>query len=185
MAPRHKITDELNVSKQDALIVEIINGRSFADVGRQLAISDTSVRRWWKTVPDDRRILVAARAKQAAELAEKREAADMIVSDGDDIDNDLRWLVKRLRKSIEAVGADDDKLLELAQMREMRQQLMDLGKVRGMFNNKIDVSINLASSPQFILLRQIILTVLDRHPEAKADFLVEMNQMQVLDHARQ
>ncbi|MFT6605690.1 MAG: transposase-like protein [Halocynthiibacter sp.] len=185
MAPRHKIDDELNESKQNALIVEIINGRSFADVGRQLAISDTSVRRWWATVPDDRRLLVAARAKQAAELAEKREAADMIVSDGDDIDNDLRWLVKRLRKTIEATEGDDDKLLELAQMREMRMQLMDIGKVRGMFNNKIDVSINLASSPQFILLRQIILTVLDRHPEAKADFLAEMGHLQVLEHARQ
>lgn len=97
------------------------------------------------------------------------------------IDNDLRWLLRRLRQSIEEVGEDNDKLLELAQMREMRHTLESLGKLRGMFSQKIDVQIDLGSSPQFILLRQIILRVLDQHPEAKADFLREMNVLKVIE----
>jgi hypothetical protein len=105
----------------------------------------------------------------------------MIVSDGDDIDNDLRWLIRRLRSVIEGC-TDDDKLLELAQMKEMRQTLVDLAKVRGMFTSKIDVTIDLGSSPQFIMLRQIILRVLERHLDAKMDFLDEMRTLKVIEH---
>ena len=180
MAPRHKITSELTASKQDVLINDIINGRSMVSVANEVGVSDSSVRRWFDNLPEDRKLMVAAREKQKMQIAAAEAAKDLIVTDGDEIDNDLRWLVRRLRQSIEAVGGDDDKLLELAQMREMRQQLMDLGKIRGMFANKIDLTINLADSPQFQMLRQIILAVLERHPEAKTDFLLEMDKMKVV-----
>ena len=77
---------------------------------------------------------------------------------------------------------EPDRILELAQMKEMRQTLMDLAKVRGMFSNKIDVTVDLGTSPQFIMLRKIILTVLEAHPAAKADFLDEMRALQVIEH---
>jgi len=179
---RHKVDVELTKTKRDQLVVDLVTGATTKyAASKEFGMSDNSIKRWFATVPEDEKLILVAKAKQRTEAAQRRDAAGILMSDGDDIDNDLRWLVKRIRSAIEAC-TDDDKLLELAQMREMRQQLMDLAKVRGMFSNKIDIAINLADSPQFILLRQIILTVLDQHPDAKADFLLEMQKMQVLEH---
>ncbi len=180
MAPRHKIS-ELTEWKQEQLIKDRIKGRSFLNIGKELGISDNAVKRWWdQAVPEDKKLLVAAKMKQE----DLENAADFVASDGDDIDMDLRWLLKRLRKAIEEADAtgEPDRLLELAQMREMRHTLESLAKIRGMFSNKIDVSIDLGTSPQFIMLRQIILKVLEAHPMAKADFLDEMRVLQVIEN---
>lgn len=180
MPARSKL-DELPQATRQKIKEDIILGRrSRVAVAKQLGIADTSVMRWIKKVPEEEKLLIIAKHKQDSQLAAVEEAA-AIVSDGEDIDNDLRWLLRRLRKSIEACGDDDDKLLELAQMREMRHTLESLAKLRGMFSQKIDVQIDLGSSPQFLLLRQIILRVLDQHPEAKADFLREMNVLKVIE----
>ncbi|MEL7445478.1 MAG: hypothetical protein AAGK02_06660 [Pseudomonadota bacterium] len=179
---RHKVIHELTKSRRDQLVVDLATGATnYHRVSKELGISDSSIRRWYVTVPEDERLLLVAQAKQRSEVAAKRDAAGILMSDGDDIDNDLRWLLKRLKTAIDACE-DDDKLLELAQMREMRNTLMDLAKVRGMFNQKIDVQIDLGSSPQFLLLRQIILRVLESHPAAKADFLTEMQSLKVIEH---
>ncbi len=178
----HKVERELTTSQRNQIVVDLANGAISPErVGEKYGFSGNSVRRWWKTVPEDEKMLLVAQDRQRRDVAAKRHAADMIVSDGDDIDNDLRWLIRRLRSVIEGC-TDDDKLLELAQMKEMRQTLMDLAKVRGMFTSKIDVTIDLGSSPQFIMLRQIILRVLERHPDAKLDFLDEMRALKVIEH---
>jgi hypothetical protein len=178
----HKVERELTTSQRNQIVVDLANGAISPErVGEKYGFSGNSVRRWWKTVPEDEKMLLVAQDRQRRDVAAKRHAADMIVSDGDDIDNDLRWLIRRLRSAIEGC-IDDDKLLELTQMKEMRQTLMDLAKVRGMFTSKIDVTIDLGSSPQFIMLRQIILRVLERHPDAKMDFVDEMRALKVIDH---
>lgn len=180
MAPRHKIS-ELTEWKQEQLIKDRLKGRSYDDIGKELGIAGNSVKRWWtQAVPEDKKLLIAAKMKQE----DVQMAADIVASDGDDIDMDLRWLLRRLRKVIEEADetGEPDRILELAQMREMRQTLMDLAKVRGMFSNKIDVTVDLGTSPQFIMLRKIILNVLEQHPAAKADFLSEMRALQVIEH---
>lgn len=179
---QYKVVQELTKSQRDQLVVDLVTGeKNFARVAKELGISDTSVARWWKTVPEDERLLLVAQAKQRSEVAQKRDAAGILMSEGDDIDNDLRWIIRRLRKAIEDCE-DDDKLLELAQLREMRHTLESLAKVRGMFNQKIDVQIDLGSSPQFLMLRMIMLRVLDQFPDAKDAFLQEMQTLKVIDH---
>lgn len=174
---RHKVDIELTKTKRDQLIVDIVTGATnYFQASKQIGISDSSIRRWFESVPEDEKLILAAQAKQRMEVAQKKDAAGILMSDGDDIDQDLRWLIKRLRDAVEACN-DDEKLLELAQMREMRNNLMALAKVRGMFNQKIEVSFDMASSPQFLALRSLIIRVLERHPEAKHDFLNELEGM--------
>ena len=79
------------------------------------------------------------------------------------------------------IPRDDEKLVQLGTLKEVRQALMSLAELQGKLNRKVEISLNLSESPQFIQLRQIILSVLDRHPEAKADFLQEMRVLQVID----
>ena len=64
MAPRHKI-EELTVWKQEQLIKDRLNGRSYDDIGKELGIAGNSVKRWWlNAVPEDRKLLIAAKQKQ-------------------------------------------------------------------------------------------------------------------------
>lgn len=180
MAPRHKIS-ELTEWKQEQLIKDRLKGRSYDSIGEELGIAGNSVKRWWlQAVPEDKKLVIAAKMKKE----EVQEAADVIASDGDDIDMDLRWILRRIRKAIEEADetGEPDRILELAQMREMRHTLESLAKVRGMFSNKIDVTVDLGTSPQFILLRKIILEVLENHAAAKADFLDKMRVLKVVEH---
>jgi len=179
---RHKVDLELTKTKRDQLVVDLTTGATNPNrASKELGIVDNSIRRWFKSIPEDEKLLLVAQAKQRSDAAAKRDAAGILMSEGDDIDNDLRWLLRRLKTAIDYCE-DDDKLLELAQMREMRHTLESLAKIRGMFNQKIDVQIDLGSSPQFLMLRTIILKVLDAHPDAKADFLDEMKVLKVIDH---
>ncbi|MEM7516068.1 MAG: hypothetical protein AAF368_03975 [Planctomycetota bacterium] len=178
---RFKLDHILTEPQREKLIVDLHLGRISAyAAGKKYGIAEQSVARWRKTWPEDEILMLAAREKQRSEVAKKRDAAGILMSEGDDIDNDLRWIIQRLRRAVEACE-DDEQLLELAQLREMRKSLIDLAKVRGMFSNKIDVSIDLGSSPQFLMLRTIILKVLEAHPDAKAAFLEEMQALNVVE----
>jgi len=100
---------------------------------------------------------------------------------GDDTDKDLKWVLRELKALLESASGDDEKVLKLGTLKELRQSLMALADLHGKLNKKMEIHLNLNESPQFIKLRQIILTVLDRHPEAKADFLDEMRVLKVID----
>ena len=86
---------------------------------------------------------------------------------------------------LEAVMADQiahpSKYLPADDPPDADQLVPWMAELHGKLNKKMDIHLNLSESPQFIKLRQIILTVLDRHPEAKADFLDEMRVLQVID----
>jgi hypothetical protein len=99
------------------------------------------------------------------------------------VDTDLKWVLGELKALFQSAKGDEDKLLQLGTLKEVRQSLMALAELHGKLNKRIDIHLNLNESPQFIKLRQIILTVLDRHPEAKADFLDEMRVLKVIDEA--
>lgn len=102
---------------------------------------------------------------------------------GDDTDKDLKWVLRELKALLEGAKGDEDKVLQLGTLKELRQSLMALADLHGKLNKKMEIHLNLAESPQFIRLRKIILTVLDRHPDAKADFLDEMRVLKVIDAA--
>jgi hypothetical protein len=90
----HKVERELTTSQRNQIVVDLANGAISPErVGEKYGFSGNSVRRWWKIVPEDEKMLLVAQDRQRRDVAAKRHAADMIVSDGDDIDNDLRWLI--------------------------------------------------------------------------------------------
>jgi hypothetical protein len=142
--------------------------------------SRSNIVRYLKIVPESEKLIIAAEYEQKRKVKAAQQAADVIGEVGDDIDGDLRYILRRLRNAIES-AEDDDKLLELAQLREMRHTLESLAKIRGMFNQRIDVQINLAESPQWMVLRQIMTRVLDAHPDAKLAFMREMRALKVIE----
>ncbi len=162
---------------------EIVLGRmSMEQAGRELGISGMSVARWVTTITDEDRLAIVAQHFHDTKVQTALKHAAVANEFGDDVDQDLRWVLRQLKDLFEGAKGDEDRLLQLGTLKEVRTSLMALAELHGRLNKKIDIHLNLAESPQFIKLRSIILTVLDRHPEAKADFLQEMRVLKVLDH---
>ena len=162
---------------------EIVLGRmSMEQAGRELGISGMSVARWVTTITDEERLAIVAQHFHDTKVQTALKHAAVANEFGDETSQDLKWVLRQLKALFEGANGDDEKLLKLGTLKELRQSLMALAELHGQLNKKIDIHLNLAESPQFIRLRQIILTVLDRHPEAKADFLDEMRVLKVLDH---
>ena len=47
-------------------------------------------------------------------------------------------------------------------------------------SKKVDVTIDINNSPAVLQIREVILNVLEQHPEAQADFLREMQRLRVI-----
>ena len=168
--------------RQDHFKKEVLLGRmSMLAASRELGISDMSVARWIATIPDEERLAIVAQHYHDTKVRSALTNAALIDELGEDTDRDLKWVLRELKELLEDAKGDDEKALQLGTLKELRQSLMALAELNGRLNRKIDIHLNLNESPQFIKLRQIILTVLDRHPEAKADFLDEMRVLQVID----
>ncbi|WP_299850588.1 hypothetical protein [uncultured Roseovarius sp.] len=149
--------------------------------GKDLDMSDTSVARYISSIPEDEKLAVLATAMHDAKVKTAMQHAAIVDEFGEDTDKDLKWVLRELKSLLEGAKGDEDRMMQLGALKELRQSLMALADLHGKLNKKMDIHLNLNESPQFIKLRQIILTVLDRHPDAKVDFLEEMKVLQVID----
>lgn len=183
MAGKHKL-DLLPKAKRDEIVRDIVLGRrSMWKVSQDLGIADTSVGRYMAKVSEEERLEIVARAAHDSKIAAAMQNAELVNELGVDTDKDLKFVLRELKALLDAAKGDDDRILQLGTLKELRQALMSLSELQGKLSRKIDVHLNLNESPQFLQLRAIILTVLDRHPEAKADFLNEMQALQVTSRA--
>lgn len=177
----HKI-DLLPKKKRDEITRDLVLGRkSMWQVSKEIGISDTSVKRFMLTVGEEERLAILAQAAHDTKIAEAQRQADLVNDLGEDTEKDLKWVLHELKTLLADARGDEERMVQLGTLKELRQALMALAELQGKLNRKIDISLNLNESPQFIQLRQIILTVLDRHPDAKADFLQEMRVLDVID----
>ena len=183
---QHKLLN-LPTKVREAVVRDIVLGRrSMYQVTKDLErdhkfkISDTAVSRFMSQYVDEQeRVAILAQAAHDAKIADAVARGAMIDEFGEDTDRDLKWVLRELKTLLQDAKDDDEKALQLGTLKELRQSLMALADLHGKLNKKMDIHLNLNESPQFIQLRQIILTVLDRHPDAKADFLDEMKVLQV------
>ena len=163
---------------------EILLGRMSMDqAGRELEVSGMSVARYISIIPEDEKLAVLAQAFHDSKVQTALQHAAIVNEFGDDTDKDLKWVLRELKTLLESASGDDEKVLKLGTLKELRQSLMALADLHGKLNKKMEIHLNLNESPQFIKLRQIILSVLDRHPDAKSDFLDEMRVLKVIDAA--
>lgn len=185
-AHRAKI-DTLPTTVRNDLVRDIVLGRrSMFEVTKDLnarrgfSITDTAVSRYMKTITEEERLEIIAKAMGEAKMADIREKAEIVDQFGEDTDHDLKWVLRELKSLLEDAKGDKDRVMQLGSLKELRQSLMALADLHGKLNKRMDVHLNLNESPQFIELRKIIIRVLDRHPAAKHDFLDEMDRLGVI-----
>lgn len=167
--------------KREHYTREIVLGRmSMWQASKELGISDTSVARYITSLPEADKLAILATAMHDAKVQTAMKHAAIVNEFGEDTDKDLKWVLRELKSLLESAKGDDDRMMQLGALKELRQSLMSLADLHGKLNKKMDIHLNLNESPQFIQLRGIILGVLERHPAAKHDFLNEMDKMGVI-----
>jgi nucleotide-binding universal stress UspA family protein len=114
-----------------------------------------------------------------AKVAKQEAAAAALTGERVEIDSGLRRIVAEIDRILQRAKANGDDLLALGSLKEMRTTLLALAKLHGQLSQELTVTVNLNESPQFLTLRKMIMRVLDRHPEAKTDFLEEMRRLQI------
>lgn len=168
-------------AKREHYTREIVLGRiSMFQAGKDLGMSDTSVARYIAQLPEEDKLAILATAMHDAKVKTAMQHAAIVNEFGEDTDKDLKWVLRELKSLLEGAKGDEDRVMQLGALKELRQSLMSLADLHGKLNKKMEIHLNLAESPQFIQLRQIILKVLNNHPDAKHDFLNEMDAMGVI-----
>ncbi|MDP2496190.1 hypothetical protein Q8W25_19325 [Shimia thalassica] len=168
-------------AKREHYTREIVLGRmSMFQAGKDLGMSDTSVARYISQLPEEDKLAILATAMHDAKVKTAMQHAAIVNEFGEDTDKDLKWVLRELKSLLEGAKGDEDRVMQLGALKELRQSLMSLADLHGKLNKKMDIHLNLNESPQFIQLRQIILKVLNNHPAAKHDFLNEMDAMGVI-----
>jgi len=155
---------------------DLVAGKARAAISRKYGLTADSLRRHEQahiTEEMRREIALELRKDRAVAVADELNEGDV------EIDASMKRILREIDALLKRAVADNNDPLALLSLKEMRATLMDLAKLTGSLQRELTVTVNLNESPQFITLRQMILRVLERHPEAKADFLGEMRRLQI------
>ncbi|MFL4471551.1 hypothetical protein ACERZ8_17320 [Tateyamaria armeniaca] len=173
--------DMLPQARRDKIVRDIVLGRmTQTEVAKKLKLNATTIGRYMSRVSEEERLAIIASAMGEAKVKDMVSQAEIVDQFGEDTDKDLKWVLRELKTLLVDAKGDEDRVLALGALKELRQSLMSLADLHGKLNKRMDVHLNLNESPQFIQLRKLILTVLERHPDAKQDFLEEMRTLQVI-----
>lgn len=157
---------------------DLVAGNTRAAISRKYGLTTDSLRRHEEahlTEEMRREIALELRKERAVAVADELNEGDI------EIDASMKRILREIDALLNRAKADNNDPLALMSLKEMRATLMDLAKLTGSLQRELTVTVNLNESPQFITLRQMILQVLERHPDAKADFLGKMRRLQIVN----
>lgn len=166
---------------REALVADILTGRrSRGAIARYYKTSEASVRRMLDEFSEEERLRIMAKEAEKAKLAEAEAHASAVMGLGEDVSEDMKWLLRKLKQLLEDAEGDEDRLMQLGSMKEIRQSLMQPAEIRGQISKKIEVTMDIKNSPAFLDLKTVVLEVLEAHPAAKQDFLLRMGKMKLI-----
>lgn len=172
MAPLHKIDSELNPSRREQVIADILGGRPLLQIAKELGIADTSVARWWKNVPEEDKRRIAAKKRIAG------IEADTAIINQDRMDIALTYesLAKRVEKLISKAEEAGDDGFALAAMEGLRKVLRDIASMQGKLATSLTVEVKLSESAEWVALRGILEDVCEEVPAAREPLLRHMRR---------
>lgn len=155
---------------------DLVLGMSRNAVARKYGLDPDAVHRHGKNhVTEEQRREIAVEIKRER----AQNVADELNAERIEVDSGLQKIVREIDALLRRAKAAGDDPLALMSLKEMRQTLLALAQLHGSLRQELTVNVNMNESPQFLTLRELILRVLERHPDAKADFLGEMKRLAI------
>lgn len=121
-------------------------------------------------VPPDRRRRMYAEECERRQIAADANATDRVERDRIDVIDSLKRLSKECRDVLKKSKDDGDDDMRLKAIAELRRQIELAARILGDLTETESGAIS-PNHPGWLRIRDVILTVLERHPAAKADFI--------------
>lgn len=128
-------------------------------------------------LPAEKRRVVYAEAKEEQAAVENANAAEVVQTDRLDVITSLTRLsarVDRLVTQAEKEGAAD---VALKGMAELRRQIELAARILGDLDASASTTVIVPQHPEWLRVRDILFSVLDRHPAARADFIATAKEL--------
>ena len=139
--------------ERDAIDRALVSGGRYRDLGRQYGVSKDSIRRH-----NARHVSAAIAAVQAEQ---EHDAAVSLLERVED-------LISRTERLLTAAEQEGKVAAALAAVRELRSLLELLGKASGELDTRPQVTVNLLTSPEWIMAREALFVALQPYPDARA-----------------
>jgi len=150
MAPRCTICTH---AERDAIDDALVSGTAYSAIARQFEVGPESVRRHHQNHVSPALAAIEAERKEA-------EAADLVAR--------IERLIARAETMFSAAAKDGQSTQALNVLKEMRQLLELWGKATGQLDDRPQVTVNLMASPEWLAVRDVILSALYAYPDARA-----------------
>ncbi len=135
-------------------------------------ISPYSVERHYHNhVTAEQRRLVYADARSEQAMVDRATADQIVKADRIDVMGSLARLSKRCERILDSAEKDGEDGLALSAIRELRHQITLAAKILGDLDSTKETTVIIADHPAWLSIRDLIFRVLDRHPDAKRDFI--------------
>ena len=128
-------------------------------------------------MPAEKRRVIFAEAKEEQAAVEKIGADEVVRTERLDVIASLTRLSERVDRLVTKAEEEGEASIALKGMAELRRQIELAARVLGDLDATSHQTVIIAQHPEWLRVRDILFTVLDRHPAAKADFIATAKEL--------
>lgn len=128
-------------------------------------------------MPSEKRRVIFAEAKEEQAAIEKAGADEVVTAERLDVIASLTRLSERVDRLVTKAEEEGEAGIALKGMAELRRQIELAARVLGDLDATSSTTVIIAQHPEWLRVRDILFTVLDRHPAAKADFIATAKEL--------
>lgn len=150
----------------------VLRGQPIRVIAESYGLSPYAVERHYHNhVSGEQRRRVYADARTEQAMLATASADQIVKADRMDVMGSLAKLSRRCESILDRAETSGEDGLALSAIRELRHQITLAAKILGDLDATKETTVIIADHPAWLAIRDVIFRVLDRHPEAKRDFI--------------
>jgi len=163
---------DMRPDKQEIIKDIVLERRSLTEIAKRLSVDFSTVQRYRddKITEEMRRCILAETRIEGI-----KADTDVVNQDRMDVAMTYETLAKRVERLITKAEQNEDDSFALAAMEGLRRILRDIAQVQGKLATNLTVSVSLAESKEWVILRQILQEVCNEIPATREPLLRRMH----------
>lgn len=170
--PGRRAIIDLRPDRMEIIKDIVLQRRPLTEVAKRIGVDYTTVARY-----RDEKITeeMVRKIHADARIGEIEADTEIINQDRLDISQTYESLARRVEKLISKAEAGEDDAFALAAMEGLRKVLRDIAQMQGKLATSLTVSVSLAESKEWVLMRRILQEVIEEVPAARQPLLRRMH----------
>lgn len=170
--PGRRAIIDLRPDRMEIIKDIVLQRRPLTEVAKRIGVDYTTVARY-----RDEKITeeMVRKIHADARIGEIEADTEIINQDRLDISMTYESLARRVEKLISKAEAGEDDAFALAAMEGLRKVLRDIAQMQGRLATSLTVSVSLAESKEWVLMRRILQEVIEEVPAARQPLLRRMH----------